>query len=266
VQAEIVFSLLPPAVALALWLRPAAFSFQIGALEQGRVSLARLLLLSVALIPVALFALASGHSAPRYAAFGFSSLAALWGGRRLAGNVGAAAAALLIVLAWTDAGGTRLLAFDLAGLLAGIGGGVLLAVALGRRVLSFLVLLVAVDCCVVGLGLTADVVSPASLGPAPALAFAPPVFAGVAVDGYFLGSIDLACAAITAFAVRSAPRRTTAVALAGLLVAQTLLVLAGSLLARPLPATVPVLAVLVFLRLYEARRRRAEVVPVALSA
>lgn len=259
---EIGFVLLPASLLLALSRMPRFFEGSLAArLSSGggsKLTLAHALIGALLLLPLSLLALAGGSDLPRYLAFAFSTLGALWGGKRLAGAPGVVAAACFAGLAWLlAASDLQLLAFDLTSLLAALGGGALLAAALGRRALPFMLLLFALDCVVVSLGLTEQVVAPAMLGPSPELALAPPIFAGIAVDGIFLGAIDIAAVVLVAAASRrSKLRLALPLTLATLLGVQAALVLTGVLSGQPLPATLPALAALLVLAGAERRHAR----------
>lgn len=190
------------------------------------------------LVPLSLLVLATGSDTVRYGGCGFTLIAAIYGAYWLRGT----AAALIVAGAGTSAlfwaaGEVR---YDLVSLFAAIGGGVLLTMFLGQRKLLFLSLLALVDCAVVTLGLTSQVVAPAAFSDSFPLASTPPVFSGIAVNGFFVGGIDLACAVIVADLLRTrAPGRRRYL----LVLLYLALSLASALLAQhfqqAVPATVP---------------------------
>lgn len=252
---ELFFCLLPPAVAFAC-ARERFFSSELleQALGKARGNVSRRQLLAVlALVPVSLAAYASGGEAVRVAGSVASSLGAVWGGSRIAGRAGAAAAATVVVLAWTS--GAELV-FDVCALLAAVGVGHLLAAILNRRTLPFFLgTFAAVDTMVVTVGMTRQAMFPAAFGDLFPLAGRPPVFVGMIVGTFFLGTVDIACGVLIASLISGASARTKAFVLAVYLACQTALVAGSAAFSVVVPATLPPLVALVAYR-FAVRRQR----------
>jgi len=209
------------------------------------------------IVPLSLTLMASGILPGRWAFFIFSSLGVLAGVYTLLGLCFLPPAALPLTASWLWGGDWGLLVFDVCALLAAIGAGELLASMLRGRELMFAAALAAADVVVVALGLPADAVMPALLGPAPALAASPPIYAGIAIDGVFLGGIDLALAWLVGSYLRRLRRRADMRVLTVFAAAQFSMVAVGLLGSVALPATLPPLAALLAAKYLTSRRVRA---------
>lgn len=254
--AAVFFLVLP--LSLAFWRdkRLPRFPFERLMGRQDRLRAVPLLAAGALLVPGSLLLMASGVVSGRWVFFVFSTLGVLAGVYTLLGLRFLPLALVPIVVTWMLGGDGGLLAFNVCAILAAIGAGELLASLLRGRELVFAGALAAIDIVVVSLGLPADAVMPAILGPAPALAATPPIYAGVAFDGVFLGGIDIALAWLVGSYLRRCRRRTDLRALAVFFVAQLVMVSAGLLLAIGLPATLPPLAALLTARYLTPRRLR----------
>lgn len=242
--AALFFLALP--LSLAFWRdkRTPRFPFERLMGREDRLRAVPLLAAGAFVIPASLLLMASGVLPGRWAFFVFSSLGVLAGVYTLLGWRLLPLAVLPLAGSWLFAGDWGLLAFDICALLAAIGAGELLASLLRGRELVFASALAAIDIVVVYLGLPADAIMPAILGPAPALAQTPPIYAGVAFDGVFLGGIDIALAWLVGSYLRRCRWRTDMRALGVFAIAQLLMVSLGLILAIGLPATLPPLCAL----------------------
>lgn len=161
---------------------------------------------SLAAVPLFLTWLAQASQPARVTASVFASLAAAVGAQLVFGRAGTALAATLLGAVWlgVDRYG---IAYDLLSLSAAVCAGALLCVILGKGMrLLFLVILSVVDLAVVGFALSTAALFPAAFSDSFPAAATPPVFSGVALGGYFLGGIDIACALLVGREIRDAKR------------------------------------------------------------
>jgi hypothetical protein len=258
------FLILP--LALATWRahRKPRFAFErlLGGRE-GRLQATHFVAIAVVLVPLSLYLIASGYLSGRWIFSGFSAIGAAAGVYTLVGRRGLPLVLLPIVASWALSGDWSLLAFDVCALLAAIGAGELLADILRGRELVFVAALAAVDVIVVARGLPQNAIVPALLGPAPGLAAHPPVYAGVAVGGVFLGAIDLACAVIVGSYLRRHRHRSRKRDLTVYAAAQLAMISFGLYTGLAFPATLPPLAALLatqtpegWIAAWQRRKRR----------
>jgi hypothetical protein len=255
-QASLFFLVLPLALAFGRARRGPRFPFEHWYSRREQVQASHLVVACLILLPASLLLLASGIVSGRIVFCFFSSLGALAGIYTLGGFYLLPLAALPLGGSWLLHGDLRLFCFDLAALLAAIGAGELLSDLLNGRELLFVGAIAAMDVIVVSLGLPQGAVNPASFGPLPSLAFNPPVYAGVAVDGVFLGAIDLACAVIVGSYLRRYRPATRLYDLSVYAVAQLTMIAVGLTFAIALPATLPPLVALLATRLPFAARAK----------
>jgi hypothetical protein len=246
------FFLLAPLTAMAFFVRRELVpSDALGASLRTRGRQLVLIAVFAIAVGVGLALLASGFSVHRYYAAIVSAAAAGWVFYRLWRRPGLVVFWILCLLSYGAIPGS-LLAYDLLSLSCALALAGCLVAVLPSRARLFVAALASCDLLLVVSGLPEAALFPAFLGQGPAIALHPPVYAGLALDSWFLGGVDLAVACYAYALARE--RRLFLMLYAA---AQAALVGLGLLTAWALPATLPSL-----LALLVAGERRSDPVPV----